>query len=217
MSYTYVAGAQNPANSVSITVVAGELVLVSANWNDDTSTPAAPTDGLGNTYTQVGLVRDSFDGVTTGLYQSLITTGGSAVIAFATNPTGMICLASRYTGLVGSSGVVSNFINGTLTNATNALTSTALTPGSQPGMLFGAGYVPSNQVLASGTGFTDRTTANVRNLLVEDAPIASLSAVAATFTYTAGATTRGIAIAAYFAEAGGGAPASYAMSSDMYF
>ena len=216
MSYTHVGNAQNYNAAVAITVSAGDLVVVSVSWNDSTSTPAVPTDGLGNTYTLIGYARDTFAGSSTGVYQSIVTTGGSASIFFPTPPSGPQYVVNRYTGLVASSVSVTNYMNGTLTTATDALTSTTLTPGSQPGMLFAAGYVDSSQVLASGTGFTNRTPAGeTRNFYVEDAPIASVSAVAATFTYTAGTATHGIVVAAYFAESG--PPASYPMSSEMYF
>jgi hypothetical protein len=103
---------------------------------------------------------------------------------------------ARYSGVDTSvNGVAARQAQAAPGTGTDAVSSTNLTPGSQPGVLVGFGYDDGGGgAVSAGTGFTSRgTMSNMDTAFgttsrVEDKAITSTSAVAATFT---GANGRG--------------------------
>ena len=208
---------------LSAAVSAGDLLAVVLQWNLDTGT-AALTDNLGNTYTAISQVHNTFDGVSLSVFQTKVTVAGTATIT----PTGTTAtysmMGASWSGLdlcaLGAAAAGQYQSTGAIIG-TDTLTSGNVTPGSQPGVLFGAGLDNpfSTSRVAAGTGFTDRTpTTPLVKMTQESLVITSTSAIAATFSPQTGdvSSPRGLAVGAFFADTVI-APTSYFMSSDTYF
>lgn len=100
--------------SVSLTLTAGNLVIVGVQWNDQVPSNANVTDNLGNVYSPTSTKHGFFTGA---LYQSMQlwycpnVKGGTATITFSTVGSGFAIpfvelAAAQYSGVTTSGGVL---------------------------------------------------------------------------------------------------------------
>jgi hypothetical protein len=203
--------ANGTALTQSRTYGAGERVLVWARWITVGGATPSVTDGT-NTYTQIGTTLS--DVANTGsdyaVFECKNTASGTFTVSFNLSlaSTFRAMGIARYSGLDTSvNGVGARQAQASPGTGADAVSSTNLTPGSQPGVLVGFGYDDGGggAVSAGTTGFTSRgTMSNMDTAFgttsrVEDKAITSTSAVAATFTGTIG-TDNYIAFAVYFPD-----------------
>lgn len=112
---------------------------------------------------------------------------------------------TRWSLLIGTSIVVGQgqAAPGTVTDI---ISSTNVTPGSQPGMLYGVSYNNAGDAIVAGTGFTSRgaftveASANGAASMVEDKRLTALTAVAATFSTTLGGADNYLTLGIFCAE-----------------
>lgn len=205
MAHAFVASYTNFNAAVAATVVAGELVVVTVDYSNITA-PGAIVDGLGNSYSLINTVVNSFNGSQSAVYQAKISVGGAAsIVVSGWTPTAPVYMVARWTGLnTCSNGTAqASQYQPAVTLAADNLSSTTLTPSAQPGLLVGFASNPGSLAVAAGTGFTARTSGLPvagRPMMIEELSIAALTAIAATFT--AGQTNQSAVHAAYFPDTG---------------
>lgn len=231
MPYAFVAaGAAAPAQvgntrTLSATFAAGETVLVVAMGysGGPASIPLQIADGV-NTWTEVARVQSGSgsetgfaivwkaDGVAAGTVTLTLSRTDSAF-------TGDEFNFFRYTGLASGAVLASGgrAVNPSGTGGSNNVTGTALTPGSQPAMLFAACW-PQNEGTqpTAGSGGIDRGQLNPVSPRgrVEDLRLTSLAAVTPSFTTTNTFEDHQI-IGVVIAEAAGAPPQFSRPSSDV--
>lgn len=223
MAYTWgtVASAGASATSgaavtVSVTYAAGDRVQVWITYGSAVTLTETISDGT-NTYTKIGSSQNlTADTQTYSLYECLSAAAGTFTLSFTPGaPVAFraVC-AFNQAGLdtVTTAQTASNQ-QATPGTGTDAITSTTLTPASQPGMIVGmsADDGGTTSAINSGTGFTGRgTIANWDSGIgiksrVEDLRLTATTAKATTFT---AASTPGICVTfAAFIPESGGAPA----------
>lgn len=197
--------------TVSVTYSGGERVWIWTRWATDTADPSI-SDGT-NTYTRLGsTLVDAFTSGRYALFECKNATAGSFTISESSaSGNFMTACVAIYSGLDTSvSGIISSNAQQGPGTGTDALTSTTLTPGSQPGVLVGFSYDDSNaSAISAGTGFTSRGTMATQDAAfgtasrIEDKNITSTAAVAATFT-AAGGGDNFVAFAVFAPESSGG-------------
>ena len=197
-----------------LTLVAGQRCLLTLDKSTLTETVTGVTDNGGNTWTLLATTSDTYNGSSVTVWESATATAATSItVTYSASMTGSVVFnLLQYTGLNPSiAGQIVSSVQTAPTIATDAMTSGALTPAAQPGALIGIGKLQYNTAFVSGTGFS-AGGADTNWHRYEDKPITSASAVAATFT--ASINYPAVTIGVYWQEA---MPASYTMSSDMYF
>ncbi len=197
MAYAYVGSFDNGDSSSgttlsvsSVTYGAGEHVFIRTTRS--TGGTETISDGT-NTYTQIGSSVTSTGGDVVTHYECVSTVAGTYTVTQTLGTAAAFrgIQGLRYTGLTGSSTHVGQAQTG-IGTGTDAVTSTNLTPASQPGLLIGWLYdFNGSGASVAGTGFTSRATfpteaaANGSASRAEDRRLTSTAAVAGTFTLTA--------------------------------
>lgn len=220
-AYTYSGGADT-ADPVtfsptllkhSVAITTGDRVLVVLTYGSGSSITLGVSDGT-NTYTQVGSTQsDATAGQSMALFECKSATGGTYTFTASYNP-GQFAVGIAIRAYAGLDGAVS--ATDALSNPTNpgtgtdALATSNITPGSQPGLVFGATMdVSGGETVSAGTGFTSRGTFAQWNTqfgvgtMSEDKRVTSTSATNATFTTTPG-TARFLSLVAFVPETGAG-------------
>ena len=224
MAYAFVGSLADAAATGSSTTIAlsslvigtGEVLRIFVTWASSGSTTVSSISDGTNTYARVsGPIFDTSGPTAFEVWESKNTTAGTYTLTVTYDGSRSYrgVGVARYSGL--DVGATAQAVNNKQTNAattTDAVTSTTLTPASQPGMLWGVCFDAFNRTLTAGTGFTNR--GNFTNMAatlaskvqVEDIAISSTSAVAATFTIN-NSTNRCATFGIYTLEDTGGAPA----------
>ena len=166
-----------------------------------------PTDLAGNTYVSVGITTGGANIHAYVCQNPAAYTSNQVSITFTSGNAGGLT-AVKIRGL--NQSIAPQYVGNDqnpATTGTDGITSTTLTPASQPGCLLGFDYKRAYNAgtPVAGTGFGDysaianyNTTRTASN---EDKRITSLSAVAATFTdSTGGGTDEYITVALYVPE-----------------
>lgn len=219
MAYTFgsISGTVRSPGAISDTWVGRSLAIgdraVLAVFKSSTETVTGITDSGSNTWTRI--VTDVVASTERWSFFE------SAIVAAATSITVTYSAASTTNGprfeLFQASGLnqsiagqaVANY-QGTPTTATDATTSTALTPAAQPGVLVGYTFDDFAAVTNTGTGFTDRgVSAADASVRWEDKSISSTAAIAA--TYTSANNYPHVTLAVYWQEAASAATLSRVM------
>lgn len=224
VAYAFVGSLQDAAALGSSTTIAlssmvigtGEILRIGVTWASwGGSTVSSISDGT-NTYARVsGPVFDTAGPTAYEVWEAKNVTGGTytLTVTFDGSRSYRGVGVARYSGLdtTATAQAVSNAANNVATS-TDAVTSTTLTPSSQPGMLWGIVFEAYNRTMTAGTGFTGRGKfSNMNSTLalgasVEDISITSTSAVAATFTIGGALPNRTVTFGVYTLEdTGGGA------------
>lgn len=227
-SATAVFGTLNTGSGTSPTVTigpvaAGVTLVVVGYWHDPSGTTYTPScsDTVNGSYgTKILDIYDSTNQQRMVAFKFLGSASGS--------PTATVSIATaEYAAamafvVTGSDGAAPTTIGQTqtATTATDNLTSTTLTPTSQPGLLLGLAAITGTVGTgpAAGTGFTSLGTGWVDGGAIaraESKTFSSTSAVAATFT--AGTATQHHAIALAFYDTGGPGPAAPTRGQPMFF
>ena len=221
MAYAFVSttNAVNGGGSASntqtgLTLVAGQRCLLVYDKSTLTETVTGVTDNGGNTWTLLATIADTPNAGSITVWESATVAAATSITvtcSAALTGTGVFNLL-QYSGLNPSiAGQIVSSVQTAPTIATDGMTSGTLIPAAQPGALIGIGKLQYNTAFVSGTGFS-AGAADGNWHRYEDKSISSTAAVAATFT--ASVNYAAVAIGVYWQEA---MPASYAMSSDMYF
>ena len=218
MAYAYVAqyGAYTAgaASSISaaITLASGENVIVFIGWHR-TSGPninlSSVSDGT-NTYAQIGSeVQDVLTDVSVLFYAKNVVGGSYTLTATfsGSSSEGNYLAAYRYTGLHATAAPqdAKGQIQETPTTATDAVSTTTMTPTSQPAMVFAITndhvHGPGHLTIGTAAGMNDRgDPPNWLDGLAEDLRITNTTPLAMTFTKDINDTQA--TLGAIFSEAG---------------
>lgn len=195
----------------SVTYAAHDRAQVWQTYGSATRIVESCSDGT-NTYAYVTTLSDATNGQSWALFECLDTAAGTFTITFGlASAAGARGLAAFHQSGLANSGSLQNIqqVQASPGTGANALTSTNLTPASQPGMLLGLAMDDStNGAISAGGTFTDEgalgnwDTAFVTSSRAEDKRLILTAAVAATFTASAG-TDRYAAWAIFIPEAAG--------------
>lgn len=217
MTYTVAATYDNADNSVgtalavtSVVNSAGDRNIVFVTYSSGSRTVESISHNS-NTYNYIGTLSDATNGQSWAILECRNTSasaGSTLTFNLASGEPSRGVAVVRLTGLDTAVAclIAQNNPSNPGTGA-NAVTSTNLTPGAQPGVL--CGFVMDDSGgeagIASGTGFTDLGTISTWEAQIgikahwEHKAITSTSAVAATFTATTGTGRFGV-MAAYAQE-----------------
>lgn len=214
------AGSSSTLTITGVTFGANETVFLHITYGDGTELTETITDGT-NTYEKVGsTIEDVSDNQLGAKFICKNTVAGTynIVLTLSASVYYRGIRYCRYTGLdnSGTAQDVSDW-RSNIGTGTDALTTSNITPSSQPGILWGcaAEVSGSASVPTAGTFFTTRGSgtnwsANIGQNLMQDRRITSTSAVASTMTLSS-ATNQWLVGAIFFPEAsgggGGGSPA----------
>lgn len=200
----------------SLVIGTGEVLRVFVRWASSGGTTVSSISDGTNTYARVsGPVFDTAGPDAFEIWEAKNTTGGTYTLTVTYDGSRSYrgVGVARYSGLdVGATAQAVNNKQTNVATTTDAVTSTTLTPASQPGMLWGVCHDSYNRTLTAGTGFTSRgnfanhASVFASKVQVEDIAISSTSAVAATFTIN-NAVNRCTTFGIYTLEDSGGAPA----------
>ena len=182
------ASASGASISVSRTYTGGERAVVWVTVGG--ATTITVTDGT-NTYTQVGSQVVANSGDVQAVFECASCAAGTFTVQanFGTANAFRGIAVHRFSGLTGSGSLIGQAQTAPGTGA-DGLTSTNLTPGSQPGMLLGISTDYNGTTVNVGTGFTTSAvytnvdTANGSYTVSETKRLTSTAAVAATATAT---------------------------------
>lgn len=222
MAYAYVSGTDwyDTANTTTVSLggvvyATNETVFVACTYGSGTRIVESFSDGT-NTYTYLGTQSDSVNGQSIAIFVIKNAVGGTYTVVFtlASAATYKGLGIRRYTGLnnSGSGTLIGNLQSNVATTA-NAITSTNLTPPSQPGILFsytfessGSGSNPSAGNGTSRGAFTNWNNF-ISNCMTQDQRLTATSAAAATFTAST-STNSYLTQAVFYPEPGaaGGSP-----------
>lgn len=182
------ASASGSSISVSRTYTGGERAVVWVTVGG--ATTITVTDGT-NTYSAVGSQVVANSGDVQAVFECASCTAGTFTVSanFGTANAFRGIAVHRFSGLTGSGSLVGQAQTAPGTGA-DGLTSTNLTPASQPALLLGISTDYNGFTVNVGTGFTSSAvytnidTANGSYTVSETKRLTSTSAVAATFTAT---------------------------------
>lgn len=182
------ASASGSSITVSRTYTGGERAVVWVTVGG--ATTITVTDGT-NTYTQVGSQVVASYGDVQAVFECLSCAAGTFTVQanFGTANAFRGIAVHRFSGLTGSGSLVGQAQTAPGTGA-DGLTSTNLTPASQPALLLGISTEYNGTTVNVGTGFSlsavysNVDTANGSYTASETKRLTSTSAVAATFTAT---------------------------------
>ncbi len=182
------ASASGSSISVSRTYTGGERAVVWVTVGG--ATTITVTDGT-NTYNAVGSQVVANSGDVEAMFECLSCAAGTFTVQanFGTANAFRGIAVHRFSGLTGSGSLVGQAQTAPGTGA-DGLSSTNLTPASQPGMLLGVSTDYNGSTVNTGTGFTASAvytavdTANGSYTTSETKRLTSTAAVAATFTAT---------------------------------
>jgi hypothetical protein len=176
-------GSANATSIASVTVAAGETVIVGISIQGGAS-PGSISDGT-NTYTLIASSA-SVASVAGALFKADNVTAGTYTITSAGSSTTTGIAYWRYTGL--TAGAVQASATGNMntggSTAADTLTVGNITPTSAPALIFGFAADQANHPATIGTGYTARACANIITQagFAEDKRVVTTSAVAGTFT-----------------------------------
>lgn len=182
------ASASGASISVSRTYTGGERAVVWVTVGG--ASTITVTDGT-NTYTQVGSQVTASSGDVQAVFECLSCAAGTFTVQanFGTSNAFRGIAVHRFSGLTGSGSLVGNAQTAPGTGA-DGLTSTNLTPASQPALLLGVSTDYNGSTVNVGTGFmssavyTNVDTANGSYTVSETKRLTSTAAVPTTFTAT---------------------------------
>lgn len=206
------------ALNLSVTYAAHDRVQVLITYGSATTITETLSDGT-NTYSLLGHVNIAADTQTYSIYECKDAAAGTFTLAFTPGSAQAfrgICAANQ-AGLDNTTaGQEIGQTQASPGTGANAITSTTLTPASQPGMLMGFGIddAGSAVTVSAGTGFTTRgTIANWDSGIgdisrVEDIRLTATTAKAATFTASS-APGHTVAFAVFVPESGGAVAPTY--------
>ncbi len=200
VAYAFVGSLQDAAATGSATTIAlssmvigtGEILRIPVAWSSSGGSSVSSISDGTNTYSRVtGPFYNATDPYAYEVWEAKNVTGGTytLTVTFSGSYSYRFLGVARYSGLdVTASAQSVRQYQANAATSTDAVTSTTLTPSSQPGMLWGFCLDTTNRTLTAGTGFTSR--GNFTNLTstlglkgqVEDMSISSTDPVAATFT-----------------------------------
>lgn len=205
------------AITVSATYSAGDQAICIATYDDTGGLLSETmTDGT-NTYTKIGTTEDdTVGGQCYVIFQCKNCAAGTFTVSFnLPSSRGFIAIGVTHeAGLsTTTTAVQAQNVQNNPGTGTDAVTSTNLTPGSQPGMLLGIGSADSSSItsITAGTGFTNEgaltnwDTAFSTKSRVEDKRLTSISAVASTFTLGSSGTNQTVVSFGIFVPESGGA------------
>jgi hypothetical protein len=171
-------------------VTVDDVIVGMAGWDGNANNISGVADSLGNSYTLNADKVDDTTGNQSGrTWRSKVTVAGTPVITvtFTTSLGSRRVIAAAWSGANAApfDASVGNWQTSPGTG-TDAVTSTALTPGQNDSLLIGfhqnSGEVdPGTGTLTAGTNYTNRLTTNAI-LMVEDRALATAASVAATLT-----------------------------------
>lgn len=228
MSYAFVTSGDQNGSGIDISLAGvvlatNETVIVIATYGDGTPVTETFTDGT-NTYTKVGTtITDAADSQSMVGFVCLNAVGGTYTLNLnlSVSETYVAYRYFRYTGLnnLGTAQATSVWRTSPATS-TDGLIGTALSPASQPGMLFafcaetsGNASVPTAGSLFATRGAGTNWTAGIGYNLAEDRQITSTSSVSATFTVSS-STCQYLMYSIFIPEAGGGGGGSVGFNHD---
>ncbi|HSW65628.1 MAG TPA: hypothetical protein VLI54_00625 [Bacillota bacterium] len=184
----------------SANVTAGSLIVAAASWDNSTTSTMTCTDNRGNTYTGMTVWINAVDNQTLAICYAPNAAAGSTTVT-ATLGAGANFrrfVISEYSGVATSSPVdVSAGVQGiTATTTTDAVTAGSVTTTQNGDLIYGAVMdTTGNTGILPGTGFTGRSFANTKDLLVEDKQQAIAGSVSAPFTFPAANKYNAVVIA----------------------
>lgn len=209
-------GSAASKTSSSFTAAAGDTIVIWYSYGNGSSLTATAAGG-GNSWTEAtdAALFNGTAGAGVRVFYVLSAAAGtySVTVTPGSSATWQQIAVLRYTGLSAYQSGITNYQNiGSTT--TDALTSTNVTPSSQPAALVGVSYNWSAAVATAptaGTGFTNRgTTADQGGATdcgrFEDKRLTTTSSVATTATATD--TFEHFTTALVFTESGGGGGAT---------
>jgi hypothetical protein len=215
MAYGFVAqsdaftSASGTTQTISPTLGAGESVIACTLHTGGGANTHSVSDGT-STFTKQGSETNDASGQR-GVFHYLHAHPGGSVTLTATlsiAASNRTLFYARYTGLANSAPQTHIYRGQAQTAGADGMTSTNLTPSSQPAMLFGiVNDGTSSFALSAGTGFSDRGTLAARvsgfadTNRVEDIRLTSTSAVSATWTSASGGGSEDWIGAIIFGEA----------------
>lgn len=156
MSYTFVSANKTATGTLSLTISAGQQVIIIAGDEAAQNATLTMSDGT-NTYAVRGTRNDTRNNATRTLIDCLSPAPGSYTLTLAGAATPNF-IALVYTGISSYSAgsFASAFFGATPSTVTDAMTTTAITPTSYPAMIVGLSQAGSLASLSAGTGFTSR-------------------------------------------------------------
>lgn len=187
------------------TVTAGNLILAIARYNQGAGLTPTFSDTLGNTYSVVEnnyYEGTGFEGIAVAVAKNITGGGANAVtVNYGTTIAGTVgyeigVMAAEYSGFSKSAPYTASDYAGPNRQASPTTGANAVTSGNTPtlssgnGLLIALSYCFGGTVPSAGSGTsrgTGWTTANT-NFRLQDQAVAATTALAATFTATAGTT-----------------------------
>ena len=190
MSYALVSTILSTTASKSITVAAGQQLIIQAVDGASATTTLTLTDSQGtpNTYVKRGLQTDTRNGFQAVWFDCLSPAAGTYNIELvgATQPQFVIRLVTGLNIFAGT--FESADFGATVPSTTDGVTTAAITPGSSPAVVMGMAFGSQGAgtlVIAAGTGFGNffQTTTGLAQV-AEDQAVGAGSQIA---SFTAGA------------------------------
>ena len=202
-AYTVISTTLSTTASLSVTVAAGQQLIIQAADGNSESTTLTFTDSQGtpNTYVNRGKGVDGGFNFQLDWFDCLSPAPGTYTITLS-GATGPQFVVRVVTGLSAFTGTFASADFGsTVPTTTDGVTTAAITPGSFPAAIMGAAFNnsgPGGVTLTAGTGFGNffATTTSGHPQFIEDQTIASGSHIAS-FTAATGATHVIVVGAAY--------------------
>jgi hypothetical protein len=212
----------------SLTINAGESVMIVLMDGGAANSTLTLSDGGTNVYAVRGTKSDTRDGITTTLVDCMTPIPGTYTLTMS-GQVGLGAMSiSKYTGLSSfsagsfSSALFTSTSPATLPTTTDGIATAAITPTGFPAMMFAAAQTVAGTagpvVLAAGTGFTSRFNNDTggdgaNGVAIEDLRLTSGSNIAS-FTASANAGADATVIGAAYLESAPTAAALAGAASD---
>jgi hypothetical protein len=180
------------ATSITTTMrgptTAGNAIIVAVSWDSTSSSTVTCTDNAGNTYANVNVWNDATNTQALAICYATNITAATPTVTATFGATGVTrrIIATEYSGIATASPVdiFGATVGGAGTTTANATTSGAIVPTKNGDLIYGA--VMDNAGVATitpGTGFTQRSFTNLKDLAVQDFQQLTAASVASTQTF----------------------------------
>jgi hypothetical protein len=187
------ASATTIVRAFSSNATAGNLIVAAVSWDSTATQAVTCSDTQGNTFTTVNVWNDATNQQALALCYAVRITGGADTITatFGASSAFRRIIISEYSGVLGVSpaDVFAGVGGQVATTGANAVTSGPATTTQNGALIYGAVMdTTSTTTIAAGSGFTQRTSLNSKDLAVQDLQQATAGSIASTQTF--GATHR---------------------------